>query len=343
MAYEDLTQAQRTTLESLSGRSLPVSGGFGSGQALPSDPRAIYNLLQWTPERYASYFGTLTTPGEPTGYGFFTDLSLYSEAIPRYTGQVNPYGALTETLSGIGNDYFRNMIRTYGNNYFNSQEKEMQRDQRDLWIRRISAAVIAVAAWGAGTFYPTGAEGTAGASTSGATVAQSGTIDPTYFGFEPGTYQSIGVSEYAFGPQTLTPSTLQSFAGASAYAQPSLFERAQNSLTSSLDNTVRTGVIAKPLAELGQAIVRETGSIGQAIGRIFSGDIIGGFRQLFGGGAPTPLGPSQNPLGTSFSSGGGGGGSYLTNDRQTSLTGVNIFVVVGGVLLVVWLLLRKRG
>lgn len=343
MAYEDLTAQQRQTLESLSGVGLPVSGGFGSGQRLPTDPRAIYDLLQWTPPSYSPLLGSVTTPGEPQGYGVFTDLSLYSEAIPRFTGQTNPYGALTASLDSIGNDYYRNMMRTYGNNYFNTLEKEAQRDSRDLWIRRISAAVIAIAAWGAGAFTPTGAEG-GSAGASQATVASTHTIDPTYFGFEPGTYSSLGVSEYAFGPQVLAPSAAQSLAGASAFAQPGVIERGYDSFVNNLGSSVKVGTITKPLAELVQAVVQQTGSVGQAIGRIFSGDILGGIRQLFGI-TPPSVGPTQT--GSTFfgSNGGSGGGgaSYLSNNGQTQTATIAWLpiLLIGGLLLFV-LLKRKR-
>lgn len=338
--YEKLTSTQQDFFKNLAGRTIPVQSErtFLSGATLPSDPMQVFAISQWKPPKVSTLLGGLQTTTQPEGYGFFQDLAILNEYYPRYLQQQSPVAEAVKTLQQSSSEYTRDMFGAFGNTYFNSLEKSGMQDKQAKLFQVISSAVIGIAAWGSSLFLGPVEGATTTAATVSPTVSSTGGIDPTYFGFEPGTFQSIGVSEFSFGPQQLSPSVLQGFSGSSAFAGSSFGEQLGNNLTS----FVKGVGIGKPFSEIVQIISNATGKIGEALTRVLSGDFVGAGK-VFGTATPPPGGGSFL-AGPSYSGSSGGGGGFTgTNTGQSTGSSVGMVALGLGALLVLFLFLRRKG
>lgn len=338
--FNQLSQSQQDIFKNLAGKGIPrpsTENTFLSGAVFPSDPVQVYGLTQWKPPKVASLLGGLITTTQPEGYGALMDFSILNEYYPRYLQQVSPLAKTVEELKSTANSYNRDMFASYGNTYFNSLEKSQMQDKQAKLLQLISSAVIAVAAWGASVFATPLSSTTPVAST--ATVTNTGTIDPSYFGFEGSTFQSLGVSEFSFGPNVLTPQATATLTGASAFAGGGFIENIGNSLS----NFVKGTVIAKPVSEIVSIITNSLGKIGDALKYVLNGDFVSAGK-VFTGGIPTTPGTTPpNLFGNYLSGGSGGSGLGVGANSGQSTTNPLVFPVMGiAVLFVVWLIVRKK-
>lgn len=336
--FDLLPTSQQNFFRNLAGRSIPNTDGstFLSGDVLPNNPVQVYGLTQWQPPSWSALFGSVVTPTQPKGYGFFQDLAVLNEYYPRYLQKTSPIADSAQQIMQASNAYNKNMFASYGNTYFNAIEKSQMQDKAAKMYQMIASAVIAVAAWGSSAFLGP-VEGSTQAATSGATVSQTGSIDPTYFGFEGGN-ASLGISDFAFGPTQLSPQVTAGLTGASAFAGGGILDSIGNAGV----NTVRSIGIAKPINEFVSYVSSVTGKFGDAFQQIMSGNFDQAV-QVFTNTA-TPAGPMINPYG-SFQGGGGGGSGLGVSESNAGQFNANslIFPVMGiAAIVLVWLIVRKK-
>lgn len=218
------------------------------------------------------------------------------------------------------------------------KEQNRSRFQNELWLGVQSAfAAVSLFLAGGGASYlgatqSSEAAAAAGTSAGVQSTGAGATIDPAYFGFDTPLF---GGSEFSFQPMTLSPSQAALVTGAPA---ASLFEStptwADTKFLQSF-STADTGILT-------QTFVRVLGRTGEGILQILSGNVVDGFKRIFG---PTPPSSGTNFIaGTSYNGSSGGGGGFTgTNTGQSTVSSVGMVALGVGALLVLFLFLRRKG
>lgn len=352
--FNDLTEREQSVVTGLLGQ--PYQDSAGVTYTLPTDKEEF--VKQLTAPRYAPSsnlpFGTIYLPVDIDSRvsNFFQSLDIY-EAKARRIGQGSIYETEPfKTLYEMGTKYTaperQETIFQAGERWWAGRDYELdqlERNQLNMLISRIGFALVSLGAgWWASAGTTAAQQGTTEATTTAAGAGSAPTvtgpsIDLNYFGFEPDTIQSLGLSEYAGGAQALSPEAASSL-GISPALTP-----IETKISTTFKRTFDSMFSGKAINDAVAFVKGLVGRVGDGLVDLFTGNIDGAIRNFTGQTPRTitnPLGGSSRPI---VVSGGGGGGSLYNPNTAVGETGNGaaiFFAALAGVVIVA-LLLKKKG